>query len=63
MNDNDTDSNPDLFGLKLFYQDDAVSPQYNGNISTSKWKTSKLSSQTVAPLKWDINTDMINWTD
>lgn len=51
MNDNDTDSNPDLFGLKLFYQDDAVSPQYNGNISTSKWKTSKLSSQTVAPPK------------
>ncbi len=51
-NDGDSNSGPDLFGLKLSYHDDPVAPQYNGNIAAMRWKTSQVSTvQTVAPPK------------
>ncbi|MGJ1235344.1 MULTISPECIES: RHS repeat-associated core domain-containing protein [Sphingobacterium] len=51
-NDGDSNSGPDLFGLKLSYHDDPVAPQYNGNIAAMRWKTSQVPTvQTVAPPK------------
>lgn len=49
FNDGDTDSNPDLFGMQLSYNTAAEFPQYNGNIASMQWKTSKVPSQDVAP--------------
>ncbi|TJZ50564.1 hypothetical protein FAZ15_21320 [Sphingobacterium olei] len=49
FNDGDADSNPDLFGMRLSYNTDPIAPQYNGNIASMQWKTSKVPSQDVAP--------------
>lgn len=52
FNDGDSDSSPDLFGLKLTYFDDPQAPQYNGNPSALRWKTSQVQPvQSVAPPK------------
>lgn len=52
FNDGDSDSSPDLFGLKLTYFDDPQAPQYNGSPAALRWKTSQVQpAQTVAPPK------------
>lgn len=51
LNDGDSDSNSDLFGIQLLYNTDPNAPQYNGNIASMKWKTSKVNTQSVAPPK------------
>ncbi|MGJ1439074.1 DUF6443 domain-containing protein [Sphingobacterium siyangense] len=51
MNDGDSDSNADLFGSKLEYNTHAKAPQFNGNVASFQWKTSKVASQSVAPPK------------
>lgn len=62
MNDGDSDSDTDLFGMSFDYDQSTTAPQYNGNISAVRWKTSKPSSMAVAPpqLAYNYNYDFIN---
>lgn len=51
MNDGDMDSNVDLFGVQFLYNTDSKAPQFNGNIASMRWKTSRVGAQSVAPPK------------
>lgn len=55
-NQDDATTAPDLFGMSISYNTGAK-PQFNGNISATQWKTSKVASMSTAPPKMGYELD------